>query len=377
VAFIRKPSHNRLTWAAIGWFVLAASLARAQEPVKWKSGPAFRQQLDESVGVTWQDRLLRDGLTRLSQTYGVAIFLDRKIDPGQPLTFTFRDQPLETLLKQVAAEAGAGVAILEPVIYMGPPEVAAQLATLAAIRRQDASKLPNDAKIRLLRSQAWQWDELVQPRQLLEELARQANVSVENPAAIPLDLWPAVSLPPLPWTHRLTLLLAGFGLTFEIDERGSSVRLVPQPTSAILEKRYSPRGTASDLATQLSRIMPEAKIKVEQGQLVVAAKQEDHDKIERLLSGQSVRMPKPAKGGGEKLYSLKVANEPAGKVVRKVAESLSKELRYEPAVLEKLKQPVNFNLENATLEHLLETTLKPLGLTYRVTDQTLEITEQK
>jgi hypothetical protein len=334
VASIRQPWHNRLTWAAFGGFVLAAAMAPAQEPAKWKTGPAFRQQLDEPVGIAWQERALRDGLDRLSQTYGVAIFLDRRIDPGRSITLTARDEPLETLLRRVATLADGGTAVIGSVVYLGPRETASQLAALAAIRRQDAARLSNDAKARLLRAEAWQWEELAQPRQLVEELARRADVSVVNPEAIPLDLWPAVRLPPLAWTDRLTLLLAGFGLTFEIDGGGTAVRLVPQPAAVALAQDHAPRSPSG-------------------------------------------RAAKGAKGNSEKLYSMQVANEPAGKVVRKVSESLGKDLKYDRQILEKLKQPVTFKLENATLDYLLETTLKPLGLTHRLTDDALEIVERQ
>ena len=146
------------------------------------------------------------------------------------------------------------------------------------------------------------------------------------------------------------------------------------PEQATLEKRYTPRGSATDLMAQLRRVLPEMELRVEQGQIVAAGRQEDHDKIERLLAGQSVRVAKPQKkAGGEKLYTLKVENQPAGNVVSSMATSLGKELKYDPALAEKLRQPVTFNLKGATLEQFMETTLKPLGLTYRVTEKELEI----
>jgi hypothetical protein len=357
--------------------MLATSLSNAQDVTRWKTGVAFRQQLDEPVGDSWEDRPLRAGLNRISQAYGVAIFLDRQIDPGQAVTATVQNQPLEVFVKQVAAQAKAAMAIVGPVIYLGPPQTASQLATLAAVRRQDAAKLANEAKARLLRVEAWQWDELAQPRQLLDDLGQRGGVKVANAELMPHDLWPAVSLPPLAWTDRLTLLLAGFGLTYEIDQRATTVRLVPAPVAAVLEKKYTSRGAAADLATQLRRLIPDATIRIEQDQLVVAAAQEDHDKIERLLAGQSIRSTKPVKGGGERLYSLQVPNEPAGKVVAKLATSLGKELKYDPQVRERLKQPVKLDLEKVTLDFLLESTLKPLGLTYRLTPEALEIIEQK
>jgi hypothetical protein len=220
-----------------------------------------------------------------------------------------------------------------------------------------------------------QWKELAQPRQLLEELGSQAGVNFENIDAVPFDLWPAVNLPPLPWVDRVTLVLIGFGLTFEIDERVTSARVIPAPAAPRLENRYSPRGGAAELSAQLRRVMPEAQIRVEQDQLIVAARQEDHDKIQRLLTGQSVKTTQPSKSGGEKLYSLKVPNQPAGSVIQAVAKSIGKQPRYPSAVAEKLRQNVTFEVRDATLGYLLDTTLTPLGLTYRLSEDVLEVME--
>lgn len=378
-----RPAGSRLR--AIAWLaidLLIAMAATAGEPVVWKTQPAFRRQLAESIGISWQESSLAGGLSRLAETNGVAIFLDRRIDPGQPVTLKLPDQPLHAVLKKIAEAAQASVATLGPVVYVGPPSATASVATVAAVRRQDAARFSAEQKARFLRTQPWSWDELAQPRELLALLAREAGISVVNAEALPHDLWAARSLPPLPWTDRLTLLLVGFGLTFEFDERGGAVRLTPLPTSVLLEKIYTPLGDAAALAEKLRPLMPGAKLNVVEGKLVVAAGQDDHDKIERLLTGQgssasqSVRGEKTAPGS-ETLYSLQVTNEPAGKVVRTVAQSLGKELKYDREVLEKLRQQVSLNVKNASLDYLLETTLKPLGLAYRVTGDALEVIPQQ
>jgi hypothetical protein len=324
---IPHAAHNRPIWAIVASILLAGSGAMAQQPPAWKTGAAFTRQLHEIVGVTWQDRALREGLDRVSHVYGVTIFLDRRIDPDQHVDFAGRDIPLEELLRQIAAVTHAETALIGSVVYIGPRETAAQLGTIAAMRRQEISRLPNEGKARLLKTEPWKWEDLSQPKDLLRDLARQGGTSVENADVIPHDLWPAVDLPPLAWVDRMTLLLAGFGLTFQIDERGASVRLVSAPNVPVAESRQP--------------------------------------------AGQGGRTTKAQKG--EKLYSLKVANEPAGNVVRTIAKSVGKELRYDADVLEKLKQRVTFDLKDATLDHLLETTLKPLGLRYRVTEKDLEI----
>ncbi len=352
------------------------SIGYAQQTSVWKTGPALRQALDAKLSLTWSERQLRDGLANLSQSTQVAIFLDRRIDPSQTLELSAADEPLQLLLAKIGGQAKAGVAAIGPCVYLGPPETAAVLSTVAAMRRNEVSKLPADAKLRLLRTQAWQWSELAEPRQLLADLARQAGVNVQNAELIPHDLWPAQSLPPLPRVDRLSLLVAGFGLTFQIDAQGTAIRLVPLPESAALEKTYTTRGNAADLAVQLRRIVPLAQIRTEPGKLRVTASQDDHDKVERLLAGERVtttKKVKPGAGGGEKRYTLTVENQPAGAVLKTVANSLGKELKYDEALLEKLKTNVSFTAKDVTLEELMKKTLTPLGLTYKLDEKALEI----
>jgi hypothetical protein len=375
VLTVRQRHLHRLT-RVISWgFAFLAAIASAQDAPHWKTSTAFTQQLKGPVDVQWQDRPLRAGLARLTQTYGVAMFLDRRVNPDQPITVSVHGQSLEELLHAIAHAAEAEISLLGPVVYFGPAEAVKELATLAALRRQDVAKFNAPAKARLLKMAPWQWAELSQPRDLLSELEQLAAVNIQNADLIPLDLWPATNLPPLPWTDRLTLLLFGFGYTCEFNADGTTAQLVPIPSSLLLEKKYTPRGGATELAAQLKRVLPGAKIRIEQSQMIVAARQEDHEKIERLLTGQSISVPKPAKASVEKLYSLTVPNQPAGNVVQTVAKSLGKQARFSSAVAEKLRQPIDLEVKDATLSHLLEATLKPLGLTFRLSEDILEVIE--
>jgi hypothetical protein len=367
--------HNRLTWAALVWFA-AGSILNADEPARWKTGAEFRQQLAATtMSVTGSERALRDVLAGVSAQLDIAMFLDRRIDPGQLIGLNFREQPAEEVLRQLAAAGHAEWRAVGPVIYIGPPHAAAKLPTLAALRRQEAEKLPAEARARLSKMQAWQWGELAEPRRLVEELGKQAGVAIGGAEQIPHDLWPAVSLPPLAWVDRLSLLLAGFDLTFEITDSGKGVRIVPFPEAVKLEKRYSPRGAANSVAAQLRQAVPDAEIRVEQGKIVVAGLQEEHEKVELLLAGQGVKSAKSAKVKPlPPKYSLTVGpNDPAGAVMRNIADRLGKELKYDAAVLQKLKQNVPVNVKDVTLEELLTATLKPLGLTYRLTEDALEV----
>jgi hypothetical protein len=358
---------------ALGFATFVLSIAVGslcgQEPT-WKTGPALRKQLETPLSLTWGDREVRGALAGLSNTTGVAIFLDRRIDPSRKLTISAADEPLKTVLLRTAEQVEGGVSLVGSAVYVGPKLAAGKLATLAALKRQEAGKFPAELRIRLAKSEAWSWDELAEPRRLLTELAERGGLRVANPELVPHDLWPAASWPALHWTERMTLLLAGFDLTYEAAGT-SAIRLVPLPAELVSEKTYTPRGDADQAAADLRRNVPTAKIAVEGRTLRVWAAVEDHDRIERLLRGESVTTTKVTPG--QKRYSLTVENKPAGAVVKTIASQLGKKLKYDPALAEQLETEVSLKVQEVPLAELLAKTLGPLGLTYRLADDSLEI----
>lgn len=363
--------HTRTWTLGFAATVLALAFGNVcgQEP-NWKTGAALRKQLETPLSLTWGDRELRGALESLGKSTGVAIFLDRRIDPNRKLTLSAADEPLRTLLLRVAEQADAGVALVGSVVYVGPKATASKLLALAALRRQEAGKLSAELRIRLGKSESWSWSELAEPRQLLAELAERGGVRVANPELIPHDLWPAVSWPAMPWTERMTLLLAGFDLTYETAGAGV-IRLIPLPKEVVFEKTYTPRGDADRVAADLRRTVPAAKISVEGRTLRISAAAEDHERIDRLLRGESVTTTKVTPG--QKRYTLTVENKPAGAVLKTIATQLGKELKYDPTLAGKLQTEVSLKVKEVPLEDLLDKTLGPLGLTYRLTEKNIEI----
>jgi hypothetical protein len=349
--------------------VLGVGNLCGQEPA-WKTGPALRKQLETPLSLTWGDREVRGALEGLSKNTGVAIFLDRHIDPSRKLNLTAADEPLRTVLMRASEQVEGGVSLVGSVIYIGPKATAGKLATLAALKRQEAGKFPAELRVRLAKSEAWRWTELAEPRQLLAELAERGGVRVANPELIPHDLWHAASWPAMPWTERMTLLLAGFDLTYEAAAAGT-IRLVPLPEELAFERIYKPRGDADKVAADLRRLAPAAKIAVEGGTLRVSAGAEDHERIEKLLKGESVKTTKVTPG--HKRYTLTVENKPAGAVVRTIATQLGKELKYDKGLAAKLQTEVSLTVKEVPLDELLDKTLGPLGLTYRLGEDALEI----
>jgi hypothetical protein len=79
------------------------------------------------------------------------------------------------------------------------------------------------------------------------------------------------------------------------------------------------------------------------------------------------------KGPPKKVFSMIVQKQPAGAVVNTVAKQLDKQFKYDPSLREKLREDVSFTVKDVSLDELLTKTLRPLGLSYKMTETTLEI----
>ena len=223
----------------------AAALAAPDAQTRWLTGRALDEQLSSGVSVTWSNAPLTQALGSLSASQHVPIVLDRRVDPGQTIQLTLSEQTLKDSLHRIAESQKLGYCQLGPVAYLGPQEVARRLRTLSALRQEEAKALGGTAGRKFLRQHAWKWNDLDEPRQLVDELAEEAGVKVVGVERIPHDLWRGADLPPLSWIDRMTLLTAEFSLAFHIDS-DSQVTLIPWPATVQLSRTYpgggDPRG---------------------------------------------------------------------------------------------------------------------------------------
>jgi hypothetical protein len=100
----------------------------------------------------------------------------------------------------------------------------------------------------------------------------------------------------------------------------------------------------------------------------------DHEKVAERLVGPSVRPRGSA--DAKTSYTMTVMNQSAGAVVNTVAGRMGKKMTFAPALQEKLSQKVSFAVKEVSLDELLAKTLDPLGLTYRVTGEAIEVVEK-
>lgn len=361
--------------AAAGYLAASAALALAGDTAGWASGSRLREQLDARVGVSWDNVPLDRVCAGLARSQQVAILRDRRLDPGLVVRLAVDGRPLADVLAEVAAKAGGGYCQLGPVAYLGPAEMAAQLRTLAALRQQEARKLPAAARRKLLQLRNWHWDRLAEPRELAQQLAAEADVQLIGAERIAHDLWPAADLPPLKWIDRLTLLAAQFNLTYRIEASGRRVRLVDLPQRAVLVRTYrggqDPQRLARDWATSL----PDAKIEVAGQRVRVAGRLEHHEHLQSRLRGRPTRRVTTRPGAAT--YQLAVERAALDQVVAQLEKRLNLSFDWRREQIDAagiaVDQLISVKVTGATLDGLLEAVFADTKLEFERSDRGVEI----
>jgi hypothetical protein len=352
----------------------------ADEPINWRRGADFINQWESVTGVSWSGNPCRAALRNLAVNQRTAIWLDRRMDPDQQLTLQASDITLDELCQRIAQRASMGVCRLGPVIYFGPTSTTQVLATVAAVRRQelDEQKLSQIAPERKRKMQAEKplaWPRLSTPRDLIQALADEVGLRViKIEAHIPHDLWPEVQLPALPWSDRLTLLLAGFEKSYSLNLADETIEFISLPNPIQYEKRYPVKGSPAKVVADLADKFGQSALRVDGGQLLVRGPYEDHEAIQRVLRGEKVRRNQVAPNQ-EKRYSLKVENQPLGGVLKAIADTLQVGLEYDPSQVPKLNRRVSFEVDMVTLDEILRLALRDSGLKVTQQDGKLKVSD--
>ena len=172
----------------------------------------------------------------------------------------------------------------------------------------------------------------------MRQLEAKYGLTIVGKDSMPHDLWPAIDLPPLDAVDNLTLVLAGFHVTFQFSPDGSSIRLVAMPKEASLGRTYTAGADARQLAEKLAAQFPAATIRSAGRDLEVDGPYEVHDAVARLLRGQRVRTPSALTYNSQKTYSLTVENQLVGGVMKALSRQLGKEIVFDVKVERRLNK---------------------------------------
>ncbi|RIK86371.1 MAG: hypothetical protein DCC67_02815 [Planctomycetota bacterium] len=328
--------------------------------------------LQRTATVSWQNQELAAALARIAASGGVAVWLDRRVDPNAAVSLRADDQRLRDVLEQLAAQRQCGAQAYRGLVYVGPPQTAEELLTLSELARQSLAPLPPALRAKWLAPQRRSLPRLAEPRRILSELSTPNGAAVRGGELVPHDLWPARQTPPMAAIDLVVLVLAGFDLTCELspDGRELFVRPIRRPVQIVRE--YSVGEGQRRRIESLLEEMSVSEVARRRERWTIAARAEEHEQLAvalhppRSAPGGAPRSDRSPPRAGEQRFSLIVENQPAGKVLDQLASQLDLAIEWDPALAADARGGrdalVSCSVEQASLAELLEALLAPAGL---------------
>jgi len=256
------------------------------KPFKPVIGAKFEEALNQPLGLTWTDESLRTGLRKLSETRQISILLDRRVDPETKISIDLQRTPLRDILRQLCEQAGLGLSVVGHTIYIGPTTTTRRLRTVIELQTDQllgGVNSPFKPPLALLQRRSLQWDDFDRPAHLTSRIAELFGFKIENPERVPHDLWPSGSIPNASPTEMLLLVAAQFDLSIEWHPKGTSVRFVPLPDSASIERSYEVKSKTPEVVSAWQVQFPSIRASVKGSKVLVSATVEEHEALAASL----------------------------------------------------------------------------------------------
>jgi len=354
------------------WIVLgAASSGGAQD---WT--PQARETLEKPIAIFWNAVPLRDALTNLSATQGVPVFLDRRIDPGQPISIETKDTSVGEVLYRLADQAGCGVAWMGDLAYLGPPSEVSNLHLLREQLLANCRRLPRGLNRLWLKSSEFEIPELSQPNELLKLTLSDLEVPQVS-VALPHDLWAGSQYDSIRPIDQLILLTFGFELWPDFGASGKlTIAATPSPQQGKIKIRIS-KTERDQIRKLVDSKYPTVQLESSGRYLTMKGPPRAiHDlRSEFLRSRWQVKAATTSPLGGQKVVSGRIKGS-IGQALNTAAKGLSLQLSFEPALRPRLLTQIDITVQGVTYRELADRVLVGTGLSVSVRDGKLEVFER-
>lgn len=346
----------------------------------WATGPKCAAEWNRTITGVFENAELRTVLRQLAPDRGLALVLDRRINPNQTVTFSLQQEPLLTGLDRFANRFDANVVLAENVAYFGPTERTRWLRT--AIAQAENSMAVETGKRPATMRKTIAWDDLTTPREILEQIAGAFHLQIENPDSLPHDLWAAATLPNVTPAEALTLVLIQLDLGWTWRPEGRRIHLTPWQSPALIERTHQPRGktTAAELAKEWRKQWPELSLTVREQEILVCGRVEDHELVAQTLSSSkpvaNTKASAPPTPLSQRRFTLNEKNVPVKAVLQELEKS-GAELVFDADILTAagvdLNRAVTIDVKKATVEEFLRALLGPVNAAATVEGLTISI----
>lgn len=319
---------RRFAYLAIGFVVLVnANTLRAQEGLA--GGADFNALLRARTRIApvgdGTPPTVRNHVDDFRRSIGIAIFLDRRVDPDASLALDIPELRVEFAMREFAMRQKMGVVVRAGYLYVGPGSLCKLWpGELDELAKRVAKLRPNDKSFWETKSFV-RWEEGSSPRELAEKIAGD-KLSKPEAARISHDIWAGFDGPELPRWEQLALVCAGFGLVPDFNAQGE---LTLRPIGEGKTQTASialPAAAISEAIENIGRYFPDVKTTSKQSKVEIEGSVGDVKAIQSWFAAPAPkRSTAPRAAGPTILLSTPVA-VPARQLLIKLAQDAKLEL---------------------------------------------------
>lgn len=341
-----------------------ATAAESVDQIVWTTGKELDRFVLSSISVSWTDAPLRDRLYSFARSVRVAVFLDRRIDPGTPVTMAIQNQSIERFFWQLAGEHGLGVCRVGDFYYFGPEETAMALPVLW----NDLSKLVTAEPQRPI-----SWPSSTEPAKLIERIEEQGRLRLDEDSRLRHDLWPAGELPAMTALHQLAIVGSGFAQwpTYKKSKRLVQFRPLSIPQQGSAEYSWQPEDAESrdETLKQLGREFPDCNFRVKRDSLVVRGSVKSVYNVKhRLVQSTSTAQAT----SDSQRFTLKTTATRL-QIIEAIGRQLARTVDYDATLGPILNQRIAIDCQQVTFDDLMQQILGGTDLVFSMDDSNLKI----
>lgn len=328
------------------------------------SSPRFQQQLAAPASIFWDEVPISSAISELSRTQRMHCWLDRRLDPSMPISFSSQQAALGKSLLQLATDnENLDIAWIGDVLIFGPKDAAERVATVHRIHRDRLDAMQSRFhRTAWINRKTMRWDKLATPRILVDRLERELESDIAGKDLVPHDLWNGGILQDLPLYVRLELVLSGFDLTFAFRSDGGA-RIIRMPEQPVATWKLKIPRDRRDTVKEIVLRQPAAALDGDRltaswttYQLVKQALVDDNSDNETLDNAR---------------YTLKAQNQQVGPFLQNLCKQLGLECRFDNVDSVELQRRVSFEVREVRLEALLQKAVETTPLSATLTGTTL------
>ncbi len=361
------------SFATVASFCLLLALlgtAVADEPIEFnllrlQSSQKATQSLRSPARFLWNEQALRDAVAGVGKAYSLTIWIDRRIDPTQSISYSpqagiagselWPRDSLGARLEQALRSHGVHTGLAENVLVVGHHEDVVRMQA-AAVRLHDAIHRLNPQ----LASEArpLQWQELTTPQQLIDQLAKQWGVTIQGD--LPHDLMHAGKFQEATTlATQLALVCGGFSL--EVVTNGPrSFALQPIQDEPVWTAVYPRNQLLFNELSAVRKRFPEGNVRTRNDLYTVQGDTNFHLAVQ--ASQPAVRTGKVSERA---TWSFQIANAPVEAIMNNLASGIDLEIIWDPSCTDEQKrQLINLQVDEAALDELLKKVCDAAGLTF-------------